>query len=125
MRKRLVKIVIIVLSVIVIGKIAVSIISTLHIGIPCAFFQITGLKCPGCGNTRAIISLYNGNIAMAMKYNFLIFAELLYIIWFVSCIAVNYIKSGKYSAYVKPGYVHVIMLIIVLIWGIVRNIIDK
>jgi len=38
--------------------------------IRCAFKQITGLSCPGCGVQRCIHSLTKGEIFHAFKYNF-------------------------------------------------------
>src|SRR3954451_10534971 len=32
---------------------------------PCFFHQVTGLACPGCGSTRAILQLAQGHIAAA------------------------------------------------------------
>ena len=52
----------------------------------CPFRELTGLYCPGCGNTRSIIHLLDGDILMSLRYNIvpiiliLIFA-ILYIEW--------------------------------------------
>ena len=35
----------------------------------CAFRSITGLPCPGCGLTRAFVSLSRGNVARAWDLN--------------------------------------------------------
>jgi hypothetical protein len=35
----------------------------------CPFKAITGIDCPGCGMTRAIISLIEGNPGNALLYN--------------------------------------------------------
>jgi hypothetical protein len=39
---------------------------------PCLIKSITGLECPGCGMTRAISSIFHGDIAGAFHYNKLI-----------------------------------------------------
>jgi len=36
---------------------------------PCPFHLIFGVECPGCGVTRACISLARGDIGMALHYN--------------------------------------------------------
>lgn len=35
----------------------------------CLFKEITGIPCPGCGSTRAIISLFHGDVGQALWYN--------------------------------------------------------
>lgn len=42
-------------------------------GITCVFLKISGLPCPGCGMTRAILSLVKLDIVSAAKYNITVF----------------------------------------------------
>jgi len=35
----------------------------------CLFRNLTGWECPGCGMTRAILSLLRGDLATALHYN--------------------------------------------------------
>lgn len=35
----------------------------------CIVLKTTGLYCPGCGATRAVISLVHGRFIMALRYN--------------------------------------------------------
>lgn len=37
--------------------------------IPCQFHALTGLYCPGCGGTRAVLCLLHGNLAAAFFYH--------------------------------------------------------
>lgn len=46
---------------------------TFNIHIPCIFNKITGLDCPGCGMTRASLSLLDGDIYQAFRWNMLVF----------------------------------------------------
>ncbi|MBW6463658.1 MAG: DUF2752 domain-containing protein [Bacillota bacterium] len=38
----------------------------------CLFYRLTGMLCPACGGTRAVIHLFSGNILLAIKSNALI-----------------------------------------------------
>jgi Protein of unknown function (DUF2752). len=45
------------------------------IGFPCLFHLLTGLYCPGCGGTRAVIYLFQGQFAASFRYHpFVIYA---------------------------------------------------
>jgi hypothetical protein len=39
---------------------------------PCLFHAFTGLHCPGCGATRALHQIANGNLVAALKLNALV-----------------------------------------------------
>ena len=84
--------------------------------IPCIFFELTGLYCPGCGATRAIISLFNLNFYQAFRYNALIVTLLPFAI--VYC-TYKYIFKGKKKL---PQWIWYVLLIIVILFGILRNI---
>ena len=56
----------------------------------CAFFEVTGWYCPGCGNTRAAHALLQGDLAEALRQNafsvialpfFLVFAWEAWVAW--------------------------------------------
>lgn len=36
---------------------------------PCFFYRVTGLLCPGCGNTRAVNHLVHGRVWLALRSN--------------------------------------------------------
>jgi chromate transport protein ChrA len=38
-------------------------------GLPCVFHSLTGLYCPGCGGTRAVLSLLKGDLRMSVQYH--------------------------------------------------------
>jgi len=59
---------------------------TSHQYIPCIFNVATGLHCAGCGTTRAIASLLQGNILEASRNNLLLF------LWGPYCIYMLYKK---------------------------------
>ncbi|MBE6740803.1 MAG: DUF2752 domain-containing protein [Ruminococcaceae bacterium] len=88
----------------------------------CPFRAITGLSCPGCGNTRAFTALIHFHFAESIKYNYAYPIEFIYILYVLFSAAINYIKNGKFSYYPKKPIIDYILLILVIIWWVVRNI---
>ena len=39
---------------------------------PCVFHKLTGLYCPGCGNTRALSALLHGHFGESLRNNLLL-----------------------------------------------------
>ena len=82
----------------------------------CVFHEITGLHCPGCGVTRMIGSILCLDFYQAFRYNMLLvillpFAVIYWIYLFV-------LKGQKRI----PNLVWYLLLVIVIIFGILRNI---
>lgn len=89
----------------------------------CVFNYLTHLRCPGCGNTRAALSLLRLDFAAAFRFNALFPLEFFYIAWVYSFSAASYIKNGKFR-YVSPcGALDIAVLAVILVWFVVRNII--
>ena len=82
------------------------------IGIPCIFHKVTGLHCPGCGMTRAITSLIELNPYQAIRYNALLLLIPFYGLYWI-------LKMKKIK---KADIIVYILLVIVIIYGILRNI---
>lgn len=97
-------------------------LAKLGIGIPCLFYQVTGLQCPGCGNSRAVMALLRLDIAAALSYNFLFPLECFYLLWvgFHSCRSV--LKNGKLQYKPPVTWLDISILVIIVIWWIVRNL---
>ena len=92
----------------------------LDVGIPCLFYEITGYYCPGCGITRLLFSLLKLDFYQAFRYNPLIFILIIItgIYWLVKFILKKFINISIEI----PNYVYYILLVIVIIFGILRNI---
>ena len=93
-----------------------------HIYIPCVFHKLTGLYCPGCGLTRMLYSIIKLDFYAAFRYN-----PLLFILFpFGLVLFINYVISllkNKQPLYLKvPDYIWYILIILLIIYGIVRNI---
>lgn len=63
----------------------------LELGIECMFHKFTGLYCPGCGGTRSLHFLLNGDIIRSLLYHPIL------VYWTVG-FSVNFIKLGYCTA---------------------------
>ena len=95
-----------------------------HLGlrVPCVFNLITGLNCPGCGNTRAVMSMLRLDFRGMLHYNLMFPLEMGYLIYFYVASAVHYIRTGHTTFKFKYPWIHVTLMILLLAWGVVRNV---
>lgn len=93
-----------------------------NFGIPCLFRIITGYKCPSCGITHMILHLTKFQFKEAFWDNPACFILLPIVL--IVCIYDEYIyiKSGEQTQNNIGKIVLIICLILLLIFGIVRNI---
>ena len=104
-----------IIIIITIGVLAIILYIKYGIGIPCIFHETTGLYCPGCGMTRAISSLIQLNPHQAFRYNALII--------FIPIIVIYNIYKIITKREIKiPNKIWYGILIIVVLYGILRNI---
>ncbi|MBQ9384765.1 MAG: DUF2752 domain-containing protein [Ruminiclostridium sp.] len=92
-------------------------------GIPCLFHLITGLSCPGCGISRAIRSLAALRFGEALRYNLFAPFILLYILYCAGYASVRYVRTGRKDLLMRPQWLHITLLAMILVWWVVRNII--
>ena len=69
-------------------------------GTVCPMVILTGFPCPGCGLTRAVVSILCGDFAAGFKYNP---AAFFWIIYIVSFLCNRYIKVQKAMEFVKAN----------------------
>lgn len=88
--------------------------------IPCIFYKLTGIKCAGCGMTKAIHNLLNGRIKEAIWYNLMLLP---------SAVIFSY-STYRYLRYIikdepivnKPlDIILKIFLVVIIIFMIARN----
>ena len=91
------------------------------ISIPCLFHKITGLHCPGCGMSRAIISLMHLNVYQAIRYNALVIILVPGLIIYLIFKIKSYINNQPFQLKI-PNYLIWLALIITILYGILRNI---
>jgi Protein of unknown function (DUF2752) len=81
----------------------------------CPIWETTGVYCPGCGTTRALISLLDGNSARAIQQNSLIFTAPLFVLMWHLTQRSKLRKLASILFYVQLG-------LVVLSFLIARNI---
>ena len=89
----------------------------------CAFYQATGLWCPGCGLTRGTYQLLHGHVGAALSYNIFTPVALaaIVIVWF-SWVRTSWgaqpmrmpPRLGRWLAIATPA--------LLLVYGVLRNV---
>ena len=117
--KRILLIITMTLSLIV-GAIGLIVIKSKYgHGIPCPYFELTHLYCPGCGATRMLVAICNGNMYQAFRYNALLFISMPAVIIVYIYQSIYYIMNGKLSNHINN--VLTIYFILLVVYGVIRN----
>lgn len=89
--------------------------------IPCILYKTTGIKCSGCGMTRSIHYLVNGDIKKAIWYNIMIVPGSLVFLYSGYRYLKYFFKNEEFVN--KPlEIILIIFLILLIIFMIIRNI---
>jgi len=86
----------------------------------CYFHRLTGLDCPGCGSQRAIHQLLHGNLLLAFRFNPLLIL-LLPVVAFWATRGVLLARKGDRSAFAVPRRWFGWFIVVMIIFGVVRN----
>ncbi len=117
----------IILIELIICIIAITIINSIDIGkyIPnCFFYEKTGLQCPSCGGTRCVENILQGNFIQAFLYHPVFFITILYLLIVNIVYLINLNRKNKIAKWIYPKtYYAIIFAIILIIFGVIRNII--
>jgi hypothetical protein len=92
------------------------------IGVPCLFRLFTGLLCPGCGASRAVIALTQGQLLAALQCNGALIALLPVFAWLGLCAAHRYVHTGSARLARRQEAVALTVCTILVVFGIVRNL---
>lgn len=91
----------------------------------CVFKKVFGLACPGCGLTRSLTMLFEGNILLSLYYNILtiplIIIFLLLLLFLCRDLICNKLTCIHNLNYFITKYYYII-IIILLITMIINNI---
>lgn len=85
----------------------------------CWFHLLTGFLCPGCGMTRSVLSFFTGHFIWSFYFN--PFGPVLSVgvasYWMLKLLRVGNLNTRLLFSRVAPY-----SLVLVLVWGILRNI---
>lgn len=91
--------------------------------IPCFFYKIMGIKCPGCGMTRSLHNLVNGDIKKAIWYNVMSIPAIVLLIY-IGYRYLMYLLKDEEILNEKMEMILKVFLVILIIFGISRNFTD-
>lgn len=93
------------------------------IGLICISNKLTGLYCSGCGMTRAVFSLLKLDFYQAFRYNaFSILLLPILLLYFLSYIYFWLFNKPNIIIKKIPQSFWIIIVILLLIYGVIRNI---
>lgn len=88
----------------------------------CGMKKLFGIPCPGCGGTRALISLFTGNLLNAVYYNaFVVYCVIVYAVFFISH-TISKISMGRIREISFQGWYVPVALIILIIQYVLKLI---
>ena len=119
-KKRIIVSIILFISVLFFSFLYYKIYNIYHIGIPCIFYKLTGLYCPGCGITRAFFSLMQLDFKRAIHNNLLIIIVVPFLLYYLIIKLKNWITFKKIDN-IYPNFLWYILVAITIIFGILRN----
>lgn len=94
-----------------------------HFGI-CVFHTVTGLWCPGCGNTRSVTALLHGDILLAVRNN----ASLPFIGLLLICLYAELIFDicgKKVKLLPRKLWVWLVVIALFAVYFVLRNFIPE
>ena len=91
-------------------------------GVPCPFHALTGLYCPGCGITRCLSALLQGNWQAALRSNAAIVALAPFFVWLGLAAARSYLTGGSVRLTKRQNAAVYAAIAVLVAFGIVRNL---
>lgn len=95
----------------------------LHIFPACLFLTLTGRHCPGCGTTRMVSALVDGDISTAFFYNPLMFLLMVFVIIWLGWFIMRTFKKNWMPVKVPvQSYVWLMVPVVIILYWILRNL---
>lgn len=91
-------------------------------GIPCLFYAVTGLKCPGCGITHMALCLMHGDLGGAYSKNPMVLMLLPVLLALLLRLTFRYVKTGSRQLTTWENRIVIGMVILLIGFGVLRNL---
>lgn len=90
--------------------------------LPCLFYKITGLYCPGCGGTRSVHALMDGHLFSSIRYNPIVLYGVFIYLWYMISNTIEYVSKHKIKVGMKYHDTYLwIGLAILILFCLLRN----
>ena len=106
--------------ILAVGLIYLLIVEKLGRGIPCLFFEITGLRCPGCGVTRMFRALAHLDVRRAFHCNAAAMICLPFLVIQYAAGFRSQPPSESFNRFFQR--LNIGLAVMLLIFGVVRNL---
>lgn len=121
-RVRIKRVVLLYLVLIVFAFAAGYLLYSGKLGLRCLFHDITGFRCPGCGNTNGMLMLLSGNFLAPIRFNLMFYPEVFTLLYILTYMPYIYITGKNFSK--SAAAVLIVPAAAFIIWGIIRNFIN-
>lgn len=105
----------------IVGLAYAGLCSVTGVGIPCPLHFVTGLYCPSCGISRMLLHVLKLDFKTAFRYNQCLFCILPIIGLIILSDIIKYIKTGHTKPNRFQSFICILIIIILIIFGILRN----
>ena len=84
--------------------------------VPCLLYTWTGIYCPGCGGTRAVLALLQGDILKSFCYPPIVLYGLVIYVWFMLSHTIEKLSKGKcrIGMHYRDAYLWVALALVVI-----------
>lgn len=89
----------------------------------CAMLRFTGYYCPGCGGTRAFVSLIHGRIKDSLYFHPIVPYGAGIGLWYVISHTIEYVSGGRWKMGMRYRdiYLYIAIAVLLLNW-IIKNV---